>query len=683
MSFMTSNTWTRYWQIMGKIKLNTGAQGKNEWNELQRMVLHLLHEKLSGLDPRTRSAVFNLCFREHLTRRGLPDGLLAKALASQYGERAKKPLIWGHIIAEPQTDAELSRRRRLISKIKRRATAVTSKRLATFNLGDVTDDEEDISLNLSEDNASNAVLQFPITPTSRQQSADPSCDEAVTPGLIRTPDTPRKKDVGLAVAPMVIRDKVPSSIPRPPLVAPVEVGSDVSDFEDEVNQSRSPRRRKGRADSANPKRVKIFRRSGPPLSLPYEKFQEMKLDPVPVSKALAHPLQSGLLYRYWDENSQGINSETGFVAGFYDECNAGMYNSHWNDPPPPSTKLSWSMVENHIDRKKKHSHFISASNCLIWILRLAAKERNKGAQRGKITLISTDSMDPRSVYHVNPYWRQLKKQRCFTKGAWHYGGVHEFLIWREVEADHIVYTFKVNALFDLVEQKLPSLGAILRLEILHERKSLKKNILARLESGKNELTARNVMAIARLCRFMGLATAGMRYLQHVLSDVIQGWRLKVQPLTNSEWDDLSVYWVHGLCGRANVPTFQRQQELRMCFLFAVKEGLGDFNMLHAPKTVRSMQARSMAVGLESPVKIWEESSRSATAIVHEYEREEQARYTNAMEVLLPGIEQSARAASNLVAPDEETQTPDVDDEDIVGDEIMFDADDEDEDSLGL
>ncbi|KAH9822910.1 hypothetical protein Tdes44962_MAKER00738 [Teratosphaeria destructans] len=676
---------------MGSNKRNTTAQPRktarpraqakviNKWNELQRTTVHILHDKFPGLEARTRSAVFNLCFRQHLTGRGLPDGLPATALSSQYSEHKTKPGVWGKIIAEPQTNAEFSRRRQLISKIKLRAAAVTSKRLATFNLGDITDDEEDNTLNLGEDNA---VLQFPITPTSRQSSAGPRYDEPVTPGLLRRS--------GLRRAPGTSRDKDPSSTPRPPIVAPVEVGSDVSDFEDEPIPSQSPRRRKkisspGRANGAYSGKVKIHRRSGPPLYLSHEKFQEMKLDPVPVSGALAHPPQSGLLYRYWDSNSQGINSETEFVAGFYDESNAGLYNSKWNDPAPACDKLSWSMVENHIDRKKKHSHFISASNCFIWILRLAAKERKKGAQRGKITLISTDSIDPRSIYHVNPYWRQLKKQRCFTNGAWHYGGVHEFLIWREIKADHIVNTFEVDALFDLVEQKLPSLGAILRLEILHERRDLKKNILARLESGQNELTAQNVMAIARLCRFMGLATEGTRYLQHVLSDVIQGWRLKVQPLTNSQWDDLSVYWVHGLCART-VPSFQRQQELRMCFLFAVKEGLGDFNMLHTPKTVRSMQDRGRFVGLESPAKIWEESLRSATDIVHGYEREERARVTNALERLLPGIKRSARVASNLVALDEEMQSVDDEDsvdEDCVGDEIMFDADDEDEDSRGL
>jgi len=74
----------------------------------------------------------------------------------------------------------------------------------------------------------------------------------------------------------------------------------------------------------------------------------------PIPEPLAHPPTSGLLYRYWNEDSYGKNSETGFVAGRFMKSNLEP------KPAPKCDDVDWPDFENHIHHKHKiASPFIS------------------------------------------------------------------------------------------------------------------------------------------------------------------------------------------------------------------------------------------------------------------------------------------------------------------------------------
>ena len=71
-----------------------------------------------------------------------------------------------------------------------------------------------------------------------------------------------------------------------------------------------------------------------------------------------------------------------------------------------------------------------------------------------------------------------------------------------------------------------------------------------------------------------------------VSDVVQGWKFAIEPKTSTEWAALATTWTHILCGPSTMPSLERQLQLRAAFLYAVKAGMGDFNMFHDAALVR-------------------------------------------------------------------------------------------------
>ncbi|KAK4555019.1 hypothetical protein LTR86_007785 [Recurvomyces mirabilis] len=218
------------------------------------------------------------------------------------------------------------------------------------------------------------------------------------------------------------------------------------------------------------------------------------------------------------------------------------------------------------------------------------------------------------------------------------------------------------------------MAAALRIETVgRKNKSLKKTILTQLEDENLPLSAQTTVVIARLCRFLGLtASSPLPHLEHVVSDVLQGWKLSIEPRSSAEWSQLASLWAHKLCGRDTLPSLDRQMALQMCFLQGVKAGLGDFNFMLEPNLINRMHRKSKAVGLESPTRVVLNAMANATAALLDYEKQVDQRYAEAANTrLLPGIEEyfqlgsdvpslSTRASRMLRAGDE--------------DEIMFDDD---------
>ncbi|KAK1068380.1 hypothetical protein LTR74_005669 [Friedmanniomyces endolithicus] len=380
---------------------------------------------------------------------------------------------------------------------------------------------------------------------------------------------------------------------------------------------KSPRSEQQLQDYARP--------NAPTLKLTADEIARTKLPLIPVPDALAHPPASGLLYRYWDENSYGWNSETGFVAGRF------MHNNLTPRPAPKTHEVDDTDVENHLDRNKVASPFCSASNCLLWIMRLALHEARNGAKDGKITLVDVEALPAGGVYHVKPFHKRIKARYCFKNGAWRYCGTHEFIIWHEVPCKAIIHTFALAELLDACDTT-PAFAAMLRVETVGKHMAaLKTTTVSQLQEAGIALTAETVTVIARLCKFVGLT------------------------------------------GRS--PLKQLEHFLQMAFLHAVRGGLGEFNMMHDPVLIRRMQRKALLVGLGDPRGVVMDSVASATAAVGEYEQEQTKRYAEALGAkrLLP------RPAADRFQLEGDVGSPDGDSVDGSGvdsedKEIMYDED---------
>ncbi|KAK1066502.1 hypothetical protein LTR33_011576 [Friedmanniomyces endolithicus] len=653
-------------------KVRRPPTATNKWDSQQRTTLHVLCTHFNNLGWPLVTKAFGVLFQEHLHSRGLPDGLPEKALKAQYREHKFKPAVWASICAEPATGEEWRRRNELTTRIvavlsaietgapppvvdlagRRRQPALDvvkeaprtpMKRLSHF---EYAGPPEKRIRTISNRTRSNARPDFAGTLTN----ASPASSVAEQPLTRRAANDDMSgtgPDSSVAVSVRVAVNGRKSARVQP--AEPVTPAS--------KTPRKSPRSGQQLQDYARP--------NAPTIKLTAEEIERTTLPLIPVSDALAHPPASGLLYRYWDENSYGRNSETGFVAGRF------MHNNLTPRSAPKSHEVDDTDVENHLDRNEVASPFCSPSNYLLWIMRLALHEARGGAKHGKITLVDVEALPAGGVYHVKPFHKRIKPRYCFKNGAWRYCGTHEFIIWHEIPGAAIIHTFTVADLLDACDST-PAFAAMLRVETVGKHMAaLKTTTVSRLQEAGIVLTAETVTVIARLCKFVGLtARSPLKQLEHLVTDIIQGWRLLISPLSPSEWTSLANTFTHVLCGRSSVPTLERNLQLQMAFLHAVRAGLGEFNMMFDPVLITRMQKKALLVGLGDPRGILMASVASATAAVGEYEREQEMRYEEA----LGAKRLDAGGKRGRLVLESDVESPDGAGEDSEDEEIMYDED---------
>ncbi|KAK5676606.1 hypothetical protein LTS10_010907 [Elasticomyces elasticus] len=352
---------------------STRSSGKNQWTVEQRTVLHILWKNFN-IPNATRRNVWNAIFRDYLISCGVHNGLAQSALIAQYSERHNKPRIWDVICAEPSTDQEWRHRNELI----RRVQAV----VGTFQSGSATTQSVATTTNVAPKRASKRPAEDMLPePVAKQAKTEPPVStSAITPqSHANEVDRPR-----LSLADRLARFTFPEKTRTRPRRVVSDPDDDFTPNEQaEVpvtpkrveaapsasnggssrvavsvqivsNNLANPHRlqpitpspsKARKAVNADRETVEYTRRSGPILNLTPQQIALTKRPLAAVPEALAHPPTSGLLYRYWDENSHGTNSETGFTAGRY------MHN---NVAPrtPKCGELDYADIENHLNRNK-------------------------------------------------------------------------------------------------------------------------------------------------------------------------------------------------------------------------------------------------------------------------------------------------------------------------------------------
>ncbi|KAK3617377.1 hypothetical protein LTR56_025321 [Elasticomyces elasticus] len=645
------------------------ARATHKWTTEQRTVLHILSHNFK-ISWSVRTQVFNDYFQDSLYNEGFHNGLRENSLKAQYAD--KRPPIWVTISKEPSTDDEWRQRRDLIHRLQTVLSAVQTGARPLTQAATQTSvvvqqqhvvTPEDVRSKTPAKRLAHFMLNEPDA--KRRLTAPAAIPEAIANAPIVVPVQPasvpakrkfvpnftnassRKKTSKIAVA-VNITTQIPAV---PPPLAP------------STPQSKGTR-------NADLEKSEYHRRIGPVLKLSPKALAKTKQPLVPVSPAVAHWNTGGLFFRYWNDKSFGSNSENGFIAGRFEENNVV-------GPPPKSTDLRWEDLEIHIGDKKRHSPYISVSNCLLWLLRKALKETNAGARGGKIALISVDALDRNVIYHLPPFHRQLTKRFPFLSGKWRYVGTQEFIVWHEIPKEAIISTFSVDSLAEACD-RIPRLHDLMRMEIIAGRTDLKTKIMSALTEDRIKLNTNIAVAIAQLCRIFGLSgSSALDHLEHVVSDVIQGWRVAIEHMSSAEWAHLAATWMHSLCGRSTVPSPEREQQLKMTWLHGVKAGMGDFNTFRDGKLIKQMHRKAQDVGLDSPTQIVLEAMANATRAILELEQKQNSRYELASQAtaFLPAIEEDFLLESDVVGPVAGLSSSSDEDE---HDEIMYD-----DDRLGL
>ncbi|KAF3919468.1 hypothetical protein ABW21_db0206532 [Orbilia brochopaga] len=150
----------------------------------------------------------------------------------------------------------------------------------------------------------------------------------------------------------------------------------------------------------------------------------------PKYKNRCYALPKHILFRYWDDESFGYNSNTLIRAGLFRDISEPVPEAPEMDTPDFDKHAA-----NHINREKIPTPMISTSNSLMWVLRKAALSR-RTATNPRIAVIEPAYL--KKTFEVNEFISGLCKRQKMIKAAHKYGGHYDILVWGEIPKEAIV-----------------------------------------------------------------------------------------------------------------------------------------------------------------------------------------------------------------------------------------------------
>lgn len=208
------------------------------------------------------------------------------------------------------------------------------------------------------------------------------------------------------------------------------------------------------------------------------------------SPLLPSPLQSvrpditppPLLFRFWDENSGGMNSANKFIAGMWDQDTTAPIPDHSTIHP----RIVSTLVRMHLTRINVSSAFISLSTSPLGVFHRALR-----AGKANISILDTSKMNQSHLFSVFPFLRH-EPIMYGSDGKSRYFGQGEWLVWGIIPSEAIITTFSTDTLFS-ISTEYPSIGKLLQLHLIKKakfnrapltRKLGSKNVMSDVHSGR-------------------------------------------------------------------------------------------------------------------------------------------------------------------------------------------------------
>ncbi|THW75213.1 hypothetical protein D6D19_04202 [Aureobasidium pullulans] len=327
----------------------------------------------------------------------------------------------------------------------------------------------------------------------------------------------------------------------------------------------------------------------------------------PITAAEAHSAIPKLLYRFYDDNSQGVKTEEGFVSGYY------LASTIAPPAPPPCTDdRLFSTILNHLNRFEISSELISTTSDFFFALRLAAKSN----ANPRISIIRGSMMNPRKTYHAWPYHRRFMNERMFLNGAYRNPSSHEYLVWATLPHTAILFDF---SFIDLERHLIsnPSVAAIFRINEMRERRS-KKRLQQRFKDDDIRLNLSMVEGLAQLMLYFGInALAPGAVIASLTSEIIRGFGINLQKTSPKRWEMLADAFAYALSDDGTNVANQRLVVAKQAFLSGVKNGIGELNWHLSAERQAKMMRKSARLGLGGgqPMMVEEATTSNAQRVV--------------------------------------------------------------------
>ncbi|KAK4898432.1 hypothetical protein LTR27_004029 [Elasticomyces elasticus] len=493
-------------------------------------------------------------YQDDLATMGLPVGVEATRIDSQYKNRMNVREAWDPIMKPAASEA--ASRELLLQKIQALATEIAS--------GNTQQAEDSAKANgpaMTTRKRNRAVAEF----------STPSGSEDEGP-----PPAPKKRTVTSVVI----------------YTATVQ------------SQPRTPKAQKERRAGANILHQTL---GGYSVWLTPQEYAQTQKDLVPVPADKAHPPLS-LLFRYWDDTSQCplVNGE--FTAKRF----AKRHLAPAPLPESDNAYFPWDDVHAHLNRDHTETSFISTSNSLVWVLRLALKEASRGLLNGRITIIDGSRLERSQVLHMQPFHGALCKKFAFKNGAWRYPGFHEMAVYAKIPANAVLHPgVAVDELRALAE-KVPMVAEALKFHILEQAGDFRTKLRPMLQAGNIQLHPNVISAIATIIRkLLPKKTASPEHISHLVTDITQGWAFSIEAgTTPTEWQQMSAFFAH-VFNKGTFPDTRRQQVVRAAFLDGIKWACGKPNARFTEDSMKAASRKAAIAGLRNPLAILSEEFEAA------------------------------------------------------------------------
>ncbi|KAK6435148.1 hypothetical protein LTR95_008673 [Oleoguttula sp. CCFEE 5521] len=612
---------------MARTQPSTTRQGpRNVWDATQRYVLLLLKNN-SNLEWPQRLSVFNDIFRVALKDCGFKNGLDVRRLQAQCAGPELERKGWQLVIQPPTTIEEGQLRSDLKSKVDGLIAARTLHSPPTSPNTSRKRSSPDASARPSvsndEDNGNNDSPASSTRKKRRTLDIERFSYSIATEAVVNTPQTPHR-----------VRTPI---TPR-------------------SSQSSTIQRKKAR-EGAN---VEYKRYDGTRLWLYQDEADVAILDLVAPSEESVRPPLPPLLFRYWDKNSQGLNSKDRFVCGRYKNA---MTRPR---PAPAVSDLEWNDVAWHMDHRTENTPFISTSSMLVWVLKKAMKGYKAGERTGHISVIDASKLDQEACYWVPPLHATLKKQKMFRKGGFNYVGSAEHLVWHEIPKRAILSTISIQDL--KLQAQTPPFYRFLRLDEFAKGTVDKVKLNERLKQMELPLSEQ-VDTIARMVLLLDLGNTGYDNMWCICYELIRGFELKIG---SQDWAGLATAFAHALCKRKTKPTSLSDQATVMAaFTSAIQWSLGAANARYKPKEIGLMQRKAGKLGLGDPESVISKELTKAQRALQAFRGGLRIEGTQRKALVLTGSEGEESEDVIRVASEDEIRVAD-------DDEIVYGSESEDE-----
>ncbi|KAJ0423981.1 hypothetical protein BJY00DRAFT_309796 [Aspergillus carlsbadensis] len=238
-----------------------------------------------------------------------------------------------------------------------------------------------------------------------------------------------------------------------------------------------------------------------------------------------------LLYRWWNVDSQGVNSRDLFVAG--------LFTSTSMLAPDTISKEEFKLrFLNHISRKHISSPFISSFQSA-----LSPIHRGLCNQEGAtVSIIDSSKLKKSQVFSAKEF-----VQRNSVRIGRTYDGRGEYLIWGLIPKDAIICSFKITALREIAAKDL-EIERFLQLDMIAAFKRARRPLHKAMEKRAMGLDQRTGATVGRLLSSLGVPC---EYSKAISEGLAYSWRVKWR---GKPWNDFNQGVDLGFRGERTLPS---------------------------------------------------------------------------------------------------------------------------------